>query len=104
MIEITDEMLALLREYQMGAYGEMDDFCNKHMIAALIELYEQSKPKPRPVGYIYKHRLEQILESKADNDCNFFPIKDDISLAIFNRNRDKYLALYADPTNGIGYL
>lgn len=25
MIEVTNEMLALLLEYQMGAYGEMDD-------------------------------------------------------------------------------
>ncbi len=51
MIEVTDEMLALLREYQMGAYGEMDDFCDKHIIVALIELHEQSKPKPDPVAY-----------------------------------------------------
>ncbi len=51
MIEVTNEMLSLLREYQMGAYGELDDDCDKRMIAALIELYEQDKPKPEPVGY-----------------------------------------------------
>lgn len=51
MIEVTDGMLALLREYQMGAYGELDDDCDKRMIVALIELHEQSKPKPKPVGY-----------------------------------------------------
>ena len=51
MIEVTNEMLALLREYQMGAYGELDDDCDKRMIAALIELHEQSKPNPEPVAY-----------------------------------------------------
>lgn len=43
MIEVTNEMLALLREYQMGAYGELDDDCDKRMIAALIELHEANK-------------------------------------------------------------
>lgn len=52
MIEVTDEMLALLREYQMGAYGEMDDFCDKHIIAALIELHEANKPKPEPLSEV----------------------------------------------------
>ena len=51
MIEVTDEMLTLLREYQMGAYGELDDYCDKHIIAALIELHEANKPKPEPYGW-----------------------------------------------------
>lgn len=43
MIELTDEMLALLREYQIGAYGELDDDCDKRVIVALIELHEANK-------------------------------------------------------------
>jgi hypothetical protein len=53
-MEVTDEMLALLREYQMSAYGELDDDCDKRMIAGLIELHEQSKPKPEPFVYYKK--------------------------------------------------
>jgi hypothetical protein len=85
MIEVTDEMLKVARSMQSFEL----------MIKRIIELHEQSKPKP--VGYIYKHRLEQMLNSEVDNDCNFFPIKDEISRVIFNRNRDKYLALYTTP-------
>lgn len=87
MIEVTDEMLKVARSMQSFEL----------MIKRIIELHEQSKPKPEPVGYIYNHRLEQMLNSEVDNDCNFFPIKDDISHVIFNRNRDKYLALYTTP-------
>lgn len=60
MIEVTDEMLALLREYQMGAYGEVDDDCDKRMIAALIELHEANKPKPEPVGYTSEKELRLL--------------------------------------------
>ena len=87
MIEVTDEMLQVARS--------MKSF--ESMIKHIIELHEANKPKPEPVGYIYKHRLEQMLNSKVDNDCNFFPIKDNIPKAIFDRHRDKYIALYTTP-------
>lgn len=72
MIEVTDGMLALLREYQMGAYGELDDDCDKRMIAALIELHEANKPKPEPVGYIYHSSYEKALRNESS--CKMFVV------------------------------
>lgn len=95
MIEVTLGMV-----YSILEWAENDNAGRSELngaIRRIIELHEQSKPKPEPVGYIYKHRLEQMLNSEVDNDCNFFPIKDEISRVIFNRNRDKYLALYTTP-------
>lgn len=82
-----------------GEWGGMKscDTAWEEYSATQNKLQEANKPKPEPVGYIYNSRLEQMLNSEVDNDCNFFPIKDDISRVIFNRNRDKYLALYTTP-------
>ncbi len=82
-----------------GEWGGMKscDTAWEEYSATQNKLQEANKPKPEPVGYIYNSRLEQMLNSEVDNDCNFFPIKDDISRVIFNRNRDKYLALYTAP-------
>lgn len=81
-----------------GEWGGMKscDTAWEEYSATQNKLQEANKPKPEPVGYIYKHRLEQMLNSEVDNDCNFFPIKDEISRVIFNRKRDKYLALYSE--------
>lgn len=82
-----------------GEWGGMKscDTAWEEYSATQNKLQEANKPKPEPVGYIYNNRREQMLNSEVDNDCNFFPIKDDISRVIFNRNRDKYLALYTAP-------
>lgn len=79
MSEVTNEMLTLLREYQMGAYGEMDDDCDKRMIAALIELHEANKPKPEPYGYVNgisstELWFPQDLSNSAKNSDRWMPL------------------------------
>ena len=93
MIEVTDEMLCIVDDYKSKPRTMTDSDLVKH----IIEAYEQSKPKPEPVGYIYKLRLAQMLGSKTDNYCSFFSIKDDDYRAFFNKHRDKCLALYTTP-------
>ena len=90
---ITDEQVRSFKE----TYNTLAGYCDTDSVRKGLEACEQSKPKHEPVGYIYKHRLEQMLNSEVDNDCNFFPIKDEISRVIFNNNRGKYLALYTTP-------
>lgn len=89
---ITEEM----RQVWYGSDLSFDVDEADKKIQRIIELHEANYTNPEPVGYIYKHRLEQMLNSEVDNDCNFFPIKDDVSRVIFNRKRDKYLALYSE--------
>lgn len=69
MIEVTEEMLALLREYQMGAYGELDDDCDKRMIAGLIELHEQSKSTREALS---DYELNEILNDIAKGDGTIY--------------------------------
>lgn len=97
MIEVTDEMVDAAALAFTEKPTEATYVVARRMLNAAIKLHEQNKTKPEPVGYIYKRRLEQMLESAVDNGCNFFPIKDNIPKAIFDRHRDKYLALYTTP-------
>ena len=69
-MEVTDEMLSLLREYQMGAYGELDDDCDKRMIAGLIALHEANKPKPEPYGY-FKMYYNELIDCYPSDEGAF---------------------------------
>ena len=68
MIEVTDEMLKVARSMQSFEL----------MIKRIIELHEQSKPKPEPVGYTSEKELRllsmgyisYVWSDNEEDDCN----------------------------------
>ena len=50
MIEVTDEMVILIEEY-IETFQEHLYHNAEELVRKTIELHEQSKPKPEPVGY-----------------------------------------------------
>lgn len=60
MIKVTDEMIGLIKEYNELINKSPDELAKQ-----IIELHEQSKPKPEPVGYAYPSQYAEALENEG---------------------------------------
>ena len=66
MTRVTDEMRKKLAAFYVAELTEESMFS---IVKDIAEMCEENKPKP--VGYIYKHRLNEMLTVKGDSDCTF---------------------------------
>ena len=72
MIKVTDEMLDLMEDW--ASQDEVNKHSAINYVFNIIELHEQSKPKPEPVGYawIIGEQIQKLADVKLNN--SFVPL------------------------------
>lgn len=72
MIKVTDEMLDLMEDW--ASQDEVNKHSAINYVFNIIELHEQSKPKPEPVGYawIKNNKVKMITDTELNS--GFVPL------------------------------
>ena len=67
MIKVTDEMLDLMEDW--ASQDEVNKHSAINYVFNIIELHEQSKPKPEPVGYawIVGDQIQKLADTKLNS-------------------------------------